>query len=258
MASSLDLHEREQLDALKAFWQRWGNLITWALALGLLVVAGINGWQWWQRKQAAQAAVLYDQIEAASTAADDAKALSAFTLLKDQYPGTVYAANAGLVTAKLQVGVGKKSEALQTLAWVSANAVEPEVRVLARLHAAGVMMDDQKFAEALTHLDGLGKVEGTLGALVSDRRGDALAMLGKREEARAAYDAAYKAMDQKVEYRQLVDAKRSTVSGPAPEASAPAPASAPTVQAAPASDAAKASPPTGKPASTPAPTGKKP
>jgi predicted negative regulator of RcsB-dependent stress response len=256
MASSLDLHEREQLDALKAFWQRWGNLITWALALALLVVAAINGWQWWQRKQAAQAAVLYDQIEAAATASDEAKALSAFTLLKDQYPGTVYASNAGLVTAKLQVGAGKKSEALQTLAWISANAVEPEVRVLARLHAAGVMMDDQKFGEALTHLDGLGKVEGTLGALVSDRRGDALAMLGKREEARAAYDAAYKAMDQKVEYRQLVDAKRSTVSGPAPDA----PAAAPTVSAVPVPDAARASPApeTGKPAATPASTGKKP
>jgi hypothetical protein len=34
----LDLQEQEQLDALKAFWKTYGNLITWALiaALGCL------------------------------------------------------------------------------------------------------------------------------------------------------------------------------------------------------------------------------
>jgi hypothetical protein len=29
MATQLDLQEQEQLDALKAFWKQYGNLITW-------------------------------------------------------------------------------------------------------------------------------------------------------------------------------------------------------------------------------------
>ena len=33
MASHLDLEEQEQLEQLKAFWKRWGNLITWLLRL---------------------------------------------------------------------------------------------------------------------------------------------------------------------------------------------------------------------------------
>ena len=33
MATQLDLQEQEQLDALKAFWKQYGNLITWLLIL---------------------------------------------------------------------------------------------------------------------------------------------------------------------------------------------------------------------------------
>ena len=48
-------------------------------------------------------------------------------------------------------------------------------------------------------------------------RGDILAAQGKRAEAVAAYQAAHKAMDSKVEYRNLVDAKLTAL-GAAPAA----------------------------------------
>jgi predicted negative regulator of RcsB-dependent stress response len=53
MASALDLQEQEQLDNLKAFWNQYGNLITWTLlTLALLAgFAGWNGWNWYQRDQ---------------------------------------------------------------------------------------------------------------------------------------------------------------------------------------------------------------
>ena len=41
MATSLDLQEQEQLDALKAFWNQYGNLITWVLVLALAAGLGI-------------------------------------------------------------------------------------------------------------------------------------------------------------------------------------------------------------------------
>ena len=43
MASQLDLQEQEQLDQLKAFWNRWGNLLTWALTLVLLALGYHHG-----------------------------------------------------------------------------------------------------------------------------------------------------------------------------------------------------------------------
>ena len=68
MATHLDLEEQEQLDALKHFWNKWGNLITWVLIAVLGAYAAWNGWQYWQRRQAAMAAVLYDEIDRAAKA----------------------------------------------------------------------------------------------------------------------------------------------------------------------------------------------
>ena len=42
MATQLDLQEQEQLDALKAFWKQYGNLITWLLILLLGAYAGLE------------------------------------------------------------------------------------------------------------------------------------------------------------------------------------------------------------------------
>jgi predicted negative regulator of RcsB-dependent stress response len=40
MASQLDLEEQEQLDELKHFWKRWGDLIMW------LLIADWSEWLW--------------------------------------------------------------------------------------------------------------------------------------------------------------------------------------------------------------------
>ena len=66
MATHLDLDEQEQLDDLKHFWKRWGNLITWLLIGILSSYAGWMGWQAWQSKQSAQSAALFDTVERAA------------------------------------------------------------------------------------------------------------------------------------------------------------------------------------------------
>ncbi len=63
MAKQLDLEEQEQLDQIKHFWKQYGNLITWVLIAALGAYAGWNGYQYWQRSQAAQASALYDELE---------------------------------------------------------------------------------------------------------------------------------------------------------------------------------------------------
>jgi predicted negative regulator of RcsB-dependent stress response len=62
MAKALDLEEQEQLDQIKHFWNKWGNLISWLLIAVLGSYAAWNGYQYWQRDQAAKAAVLFDEV----------------------------------------------------------------------------------------------------------------------------------------------------------------------------------------------------
>ena len=217
MATQLDLQEQEQLDALKAFWKQYGNLITWALVAGMLVYAGINGWQWWQREQSAKAGAMFDELDRAAQAGDAQKTGRVFTDIKDRYPRTAYAQQAGLLAAKVQYEKGQTDESRAALAWVVENAVDDEYRALARLRLAGVLLDAKQYDEALKQIDPV--VQGPFAALAADRRGDILQAQGKTAEAKAAYQQAWKAMDEKVEYRRLVDAKLTAL-GAAPTAAA--------------------------------------
>ena len=46
-----------------------------------------------------------------------------------------------------------------------------------------------------------------LAPLASDRRGDIFLLQGKKPEARAEYEKAYKTLDERAEYRRLVEVK---------------------------------------------------
>ena len=222
MATNLDLEEQEQLDQLKAFWNKYGNLVTWLLIVVLGGYAAWNGWNWYQRDQAAKASSMYDQLDKAAQAGDVDQTARVFADMKSRYPGTAFTEQGGLLAAKLQFEKGKADDALATLAWVESNATEGEYQTIARLRAAGVLLDQKKYDEALKRLDAVVLKDGVaeFGALVDDRRGDVLIAQGKTEEAKAAYAKAWQAMDAKVEYRRLIEAKL-TVLGAAPAASQP-------------------------------------
>lgn len=209
MATHLDLEEQEQLDQLKAFWTQYGNLLMWAVIAALVAVAAWNGWNFWQRDQAVKAGAMFDELDRAAQAGDAQGAGRIFLDMKDRYPRTAFAEQAGLLAAKVQFDKGQADAALGTLAWVGANAAEQEYRKVAGLRAAGILLDQKKYAEALKQLDAVGSINASVDfvPLVDDRRGDVLLASGKREEARAAYQHAWDAMDPKVEYRRLIEAK---------------------------------------------------
>lgn len=215
MATQLDLQEQEQLDALKAFWNKQGNLITWVLLLALAGIAGWNGWQYWQREQAANAAAMFEELDRAALAGDAEKTGRIFADLKQRYPRTAYAQQGGLMAAKVQFGKGQSDAAQASLAWVADNASDEDLRTIARLRLAGLQADAKQYDAALKTLDAA-KAEG-FEALAADRRGDILLAQGKKDEARAAYQVAGKGLGEKLDYRRLVDAKLTAL-GAAPEA----------------------------------------
>ena len=101
MASPLDLEEQEQLDELKHFWKRWGDLITWLLIAVLGGYAAWMGWQSYQGKQAAQSAALYDTVERAALSGDTALLDRSVTDIKDKFASTTYAQQAALLAARV-------------------------------------------------------------------------------------------------------------------------------------------------------------
>ncbi len=215
MATQLDLQEQEQLDALKAFWNKQGNLITWVLVLVLAAFASWNGWQWYQRDQAAKAGAMFDELDRAARAGDADRVGRVFGDLKERYPRTAFAQQGGLLAAKTQFDKGQADAARASLTWVADHAVEDEMRTVARLRLAALQSEAKQYDEALKTL-AAAQTPGFVG-LVEDRRGDILLAQGKTDEARAAYQAAHKAMGERVDYRRLIEAKMTAL-GAAPEA----------------------------------------
>jgi predicted negative regulator of RcsB-dependent stress response len=219
MATQLDLQEQEQLDQLKAFWNQYGNLVTWLLVLLLGAYAGWNGWNYWQRDQAVKAGAMYDELERSAQSGDAERTVRMFTDLKDRFGRTAYAAHAGLLTSRVQFDKGQVDAARASLAWVAEKGGDESLRSVARVRLAGILLDAKKLDEALQQLDAA--TAPGLEALVADRRGDVLLAQGKKTEARAAYQVAYQGMSIDPDYRRLIDAKLTAL-GAAPAAPAAA------------------------------------
>lgn len=209
MANQLDLEEQEQLDQLKHFWKSYGNAITWAMIVVLGAFASWNFYQYWQRSQATQAAVMYDEVERVVASADTAKIDRVFADMKDRFAATTYAHQAGLLVAKHYYSVGNVEAAKSALTWVVDKSSDPGYQAIAKLRMAGLLMDSKAFDEALKQLSG--SFPASFEALVADRRGDILLLQGKKKEAIAEYEKSYKAFEDRTEYRRLVEVKLNSL-----------------------------------------------
>jgi predicted negative regulator of RcsB-dependent stress response len=207
--ANFDLEEQEQLDQLKHFWAQYGNLITWALIVVLGGFAAWNGWNWWQRSQSVKAAALYDEIERGAQARDVAKTERALADIKDQFGGTTFAAQGALLAAQSLFEAGKADGAKAALSWVADSASDDSFKAVARLRLAGVHLEAKAYDEALKVLQS--PMPEAYAALAADRRGDVLMAQGKADEAKTEYKKAWDSMNERTEYRQLVQVKLASL-----------------------------------------------
>lgn len=200
-----DLEEQEQLAALKAWWAQYGRLIMVTVVVVLVVVGGIRGWHYYRGTQAEAATVLFDQLQRAERASDHKKIRDIAEQIVNQYGSTAYGALASLAAARSAFDTGDLAAAKNRLQWVIDNAGEEEARDVARLRLARVLLDDKKPEEALKLLES--KHGESFSGLYADVKGDALLALGKRTEARAAYQLAFDKSDSGGALRQILQLK---------------------------------------------------
>src|SRR6266852_9325475 len=150
---ALDLEEQEQVAELKAWWTTHGNLVLAVVIAAAVAVMGWQGWRWYQHNQAAQASVLYDTLTKAAQAGD-AKALrDAGGTLIESYPRTLYASMGALIAARFYFDRNDLKSAKAQLQWVLDRSASDELRDLARLRLAAVLLDEKAYDEALKRLE---------------------------------------------------------------------------------------------------------
>ncbi len=200
-----DLEEQEQIDEFKAWWKQYRQLVLLVVVVAAVTVGGLQGWRYYQSKQALEAGELYSQLQGAVGSGDQKKVQDIAAVLAEKYARTGYAAFAALAGAKAAFDSGDTAGAKTRLQWVIDNGRDDEMRDIARLRLAAVLLDEKKYDEALKLLE-VKRVE-TMSALYADLKGDVLVSQGKTQEARSAYQLALDKSDAKSAYRALIQVK---------------------------------------------------
>jgi len=194
---ALDLEEQEQLASLKAWWHDNGNLVLGLIAAVAIGAAGWQGWHWHQRSQAAEANGWYESL-AKATQAGDAKAVrDASGALAENYPRTLYASLAGLVSARFHYDRKDVKSAKAQLQWVIERSPFDDLRDIARLRLAALLLDEKAHEDALKVLDA--KHGEAFVAQFAAMKGDVLVAKAQTAEAKAAYRLALEKADKSSE-----------------------------------------------------------
>lgn len=200
-----DLEEQEQIDAIKGWWSDYGNYVMLAAIACLLTIAGFQGWRYYKAQQSERASSLFSQLDQAERTGEPKKVRDIAARIMDKHASTHYAGMAALSAAKASFSIGELEDAKTNLQWVIDKGREDEMRDVARLRLAGILLDEKKYDEAL-------KVLSTTSSdayvpLYADLKGDVLTAQGKPAEARAAYQLALDKSESTSQYRALIELK---------------------------------------------------
>jgi predicted negative regulator of RcsB-dependent stress response len=188
-----DLDEQEQIDQLRAWWAKYGTLVSTGLLIAVIILGGWRGWQWYQNHQSGQARGYFEALEEATRQNGDesvARINAAMKTLRDDYAATDYAARGALVASAALQTRDQIPAARAQLEWL-AQSKNPALVPVARLRLAGLLVDQKDYDAALAQLT---DAPAAFTALFDDRRGDILAAQGKSAQARDAWKKALEAM----------------------------------------------------------------
>ena len=200
-----DLEEQEKIDELKAWWRRYGTLIVIVLAVFVAGIAGMQAWKYYQSQKVEQAAELFDSLLQVQTSADPKKINDAAGLLMEGFPASGYASRGAIIAARASFDAGDLQNAKSRLQWVLDNSKEDELKNLARLRLASILLDEKKYDDALRILET--KHGTSFDGLSADLKGDVLAAAGRIPEIAACGQTALDKIGGKGTYFNIVQMK---------------------------------------------------
>jgi predicted negative regulator of RcsB-dependent stress response len=201
---ALDLEEQEQVEELKAYWKKYGNYITRGAIVFFVLYGLFQGWSYYQTKQSLSASELYQSIVVLDEK-NTKDIMQKSQSLMDDYSGTPYAGRAAILFAKASYAEGSKDKAKEKLEWASTHAKESGTESIALIQLGQILVEEKKYDEALKKANAVDN-EGYLG-LSNDLKGDVLNAMGKKEDAKKAYQEALKRFGPKDPYSRFTQEK---------------------------------------------------
>ena len=195
----------DQVLRLKSWWKQYGTGLIAGVAIGIMVLAGLNYWRHYRQVRAETASTLYSQLLAEVKQARTEPAMTLASQLMDGYTGTPYAGKAALLAARLRFDAHDLPGARQDLDWAVKHAREEAVQHTARLRLGRLMLEQGETDAVLALI----QVKDTNGfeSAYEELRGDALLAKGDRDGARRAYQTALDKLPPGATYRRLLALK---------------------------------------------------
>lgn len=203
--ATYDLEEQEKIDGLKSWWEVYGTLAIIIVATFVAGIFGTQAWKYYQKQQSDQTVELFISLQGIDESRDSEKIRDAARLLTEGFPGSGYASRAALISARASIDAKDIKNARNQLQWVLVNTEEIELKDIARLRLAGLLLDEKKHDEALKLLES--KHSEFFDSLYGDLKGDVFADKSSISEARAAYKMAMSKIDKKETRYKIIQMK---------------------------------------------------
>jgi len=203
--ATYDLEEQEKIDGLKSWWEVYGTLAIIIVATFVAGIFGTQAWKYYQKQQSDQTVELFISLQGIDESGDSEKIRDAARLLTEGFPDSGYASRAALISARASIDKKNIKNAKNQLQWVLVNTEEVELKDIARLRLAGLLLDEKKYDEALKLLKS--KHSEFFDSLYGDLKGDIYADKGSISEARTAYKMAMSKTDKKETRYKIIQMK---------------------------------------------------
>lgn len=185
---SVYMTEEEQLESIKKWWKRYGNVVSVILSVILFSIVGYRYFTWHQDKLTQQASIAYEQMMIALSH-NNVKAVRSYAneLIKE-HTKSVYADVAHMTLAKMYVSKNKWDQAREELRFVADNSKMRSLKQMAKIRIARIFAANQAYENALNELT---KVDdATYLPVINELKGDIYGATGKYEEAMNSYKQA--------------------------------------------------------------------
>jgi predicted negative regulator of RcsB-dependent stress response len=207
------LTDDEQLENVKRVVAENWLWVAGGVVLGAALIFGYRYYESYRNDRALRAAARFEELTSALARDDQGRLRQAADGLIKEFPTSPYADQAQLVLARLSVDSGKLADAIAPLTQVMSSSKDSELRHIARLRLARVLIAEGKPDDAIKTL-----AEDTWGAFAGQAhevRGDAFYAKHDVQGAMKEYQAALGAGDPSSADFGLLQLKIADLTAPA-------------------------------------------